>query len=149
MVAAYSTATVTRAPDAPTVGPPKPGMTVATLARMAARRTKIMATIGPASDRPGVLRDLVDAGMDAARVGLAHGDVADSIARIDRIRSAATAAKRHIAILVDLPGPKVRAAAFPEDGTPVEPGAVVRLMPSSGAGDHSDQDRFAVDYAPL
>jgi len=61
-----------------------------------------MATIGPASDDPAVLRGLIDAGMDAARVGLAHGDVSDSIARIRRIRAAAAAANRHIAVLVDL-----------------------------------------------
>ena len=108
-----------------------------------------MATIGPASDEPGVLRELIEAGMDAARVGLAHGDIADSIARIGRIRAAATAMRRHVTILVDLPGPKVRAAAFPEDGAVVRAGAVVHLQPAHGDDDHSDASHFVVDYPAL
>src|SRR4051794_38354882 len=116
---------------------------------MSARRTKIMATIGPASDDPAVLRELIEAGMDAARVGLAHGDIADSIARIGRIRAAATAVGRHVTILVDLPGPKVRAAAFPEDGALVRAGAVVHLQPATGGDDRSDASHFVVDYPAL
>src|SRR4051794_40694504 len=116
---------------------------------MSARRTKIMATIGPASDDPAVLRGLIEAGMDAARVGLAHGDIADSIARIGRIRAAATALGRHITILVDLPGPKVRAAAFPEEGAIVRAGSVVHLQPATTDDDHSDASHFVVDYPAL
>ncbi|HET9441673.1 MAG TPA: pyruvate kinase, partial [Acidimicrobiales bacterium] len=110
------------------------------------RRTKIMATIGPASDSPDLLRHLIDAGMDAARVSLAHGDVLDQVKVIGRIREAAAAAGRHVGVLVDLPGPKIRTAPFPVGGTPVEPGASVALAPLDGVAGRSDSTRIAVDY---
>src|SRR3954468_655832 len=121
--------------------------TLATLLRVAARRTKIMATIGPASDDPAILRGLIDAGMDAARVGLAHGDISDSIARIRRIRVAAAAANRHIAVLVDLPGPKVRTSSFPEAGSFIESGSLVELAPiDEGGSDKSDDHHIGVEH---
>src|SRR3546814_6039810 len=84
---------------------------------MPTRRTKIVATIGPASDPPDVLRGLFEAGVDVARVGLAHGPVETTIDRIARIRTAAKDVGRPVGILADLPGPKVRAASFGEHGT--------------------------------
>src|SRR3546814_7063929 len=81
---------------------------------MPTRRTKIVATIGPASDPPDVLRGLFEAGVDVARVGLAHGPVETTIDRIARIRTAAKDVGRPVGILADLPGPKVRAASFGE-----------------------------------
>ncbi len=107
-----------------------------------------MATIGPASRSPEVLQELMAAGMDAARVSLAHGDVRDSVALIGRIRQAAAAAGRFVTVLVDLPGPKVRAAPFPEGGAPVEPGDTVELFPSDGNG-RSDRRRIGVEYPRL
>ncbi|MDQ3384427.1 MAG: pyruvate kinase, partial [Actinomycetota bacterium] len=74
-------------------------------------RTKIVATIGPASESPEVLESLMLAGMDVARIGLAHGTVAEHVERIGRIRAAAAVTGRTVAVLADLPGPKVRAGA--------------------------------------
>jgi pyruvate kinase len=109
-----------------------------------------MATIGPASDDPAVLRGLIDAGMDAARVGLAHGDVSDSIARIRRIRRAAATAGRHTAVLVDLPGPKVRTAPFPESGAFISSGTQVELVPvDDGSRDKSDERHIGVEHPAL
>src|SRR3954453_20197732 len=109
-----------------------------------------MATIGPASDDPAVLRGLIDAGMDAARVGLAHGDISDSIARIRRIRAAAAAANRHTAVLVDLPGPKVRTSSFPEAGSFIESGSLVELAPiDEGGTDKSDDHHIGVEHPTL
>ena len=80
------------------------------------RATKIVATIGPASDPPNVLKGVLEAGADVARLGLAHGPLSTSIDRIARVRAAAKQIGRPVGILVDLPGPKVRSAPFSADG---------------------------------
>ena len=110
------------------------------------RRTKIVATIGPASDQPDVLARLVAAGMDMARLGLAHGPVEASIATMARIRAVAARAGRHIGVLADLPGPKVRAAAFPPGGVTLPEGTVVALVPG---GDASGAFAIGIDYPSL
>ncbi|MGQ0434689.1 MAG: pyruvate kinase [Microthrixaceae bacterium] len=110
------------------------------------RRTKIVATIGPASDPPDVLRGLLEAGVDVARLGLAHGPIEASIDRIHRVREAAKAVRRPVGILVDLPGPKVRSAPFDGDGVRLEVGSVVRLT-EAVEGDHSSAEVVAVALA--
>ncbi|MET0826961.1 MAG: pyruvate kinase, partial [Acidimicrobiales bacterium] len=91
------------------------------------RRTKIIATIGPASDSEATLVALVEAGMDVARIGLAHGDLDHHLECYDRIRKASVEADRPVGILVDLPGPKVRAGSFPESGVELVEGERLRL----------------------
>src|SRR5262249_31741892 len=71
-------------------------------------KTKIVATIGPASDTPDMLERLIRAGLNVARVNFSHGELADHAERINRIRSASEAACRRVAIMADLPGPKIR-----------------------------------------
>jgi pyruvate kinase len=110
------------------------------------RRTKIVATIGPASDPPDVLRGLFEAGADVARLGLAHGPVEASVERIARVREAAAVVGRPIGVLVDLPGPKVRSAPFGADGVRLETGSRLRLT-EAVAGDHSSAEVVAVDLA--
>ena len=78
------------------------------------RRTKILATLGPATDRPGVLDSMIEAGMDGARVNCSHGTAEDWHGRVRSVRAAARAAGRHVAVLVDLQGPKIRLAASVE-----------------------------------
>jgi pyruvate kinase len=102
------------------------------------RRTKIVATIGPASDDPATLRAMIDAGVDVARVGLAHGPVEDSIARVERIRAAAKDAGKPVGVLADLPGPKVRAGAFPDGGVFLAEGDVVNLRQGRGRSTATD-----------
>jgi pyruvate kinase len=72
------------------------------------RSTKIVATIGPASSEPGVLEAMIVAGMDVARLNFAHGTPAQHAETADQIRAAAERAEREVAILGDLPGPKLR-----------------------------------------
>jgi pyruvate kinase len=79
-----------------------------------ARRTKIVATLGPASDSPERLRALVDAGMDAARLNLSHGTHADHAERARRVRDVETEAGRPVALIADLQGPKLRVGALKE-----------------------------------
>jgi pyruvate kinase len=113
-----------------------------------ARRTKIVATIGPASDAPETMRALMAAGMDMARVSLAHDSLEESLARIDRIRAAADAEGRLVGVLADLPGPKIRVAEFPDGGVHIAEGTHIELRPSAD-GERSTDTRIAVDYEPL
>src|SRR5215467_4367143 len=71
-------------------------------------KTKIVATIGPASETPDMLKRLIRAGLNVTRLNFSHGDLAGHAERINRIRSAAEAAGRRVAIMADLPGPKIR-----------------------------------------
>lgn len=101
------------------------------------RRTKIVATIGPASDSIEMLRDLIVAGVQIVRLNLSHGAIEDHLARLTRVRQAASDVDRHVAVLADLPGPKIRAGAFPEGGVPLAAGTTVRLRPGTGPSDSS------------
>lgn len=117
-----------------------------------ARRTKIVATIGPASDSPEHLEALLLAGVDVCRIGLAHGEVGVQIDRISRIRAAAKAVDRCVAVLCDLPGPKVRAAPFPEGGVVLVEGDSVELgqggLLSTAARIGVEYDNLLDDLAP-
>ena len=76
------------------------------------RRTKIVATIGPASWSPEILRELFRAGLNVARITLAHGTLDQQRALIATIREEADRMHASVGILVDLPGPKVRTTAL-------------------------------------
>ncbi|HEY4559152.1 MAG TPA: pyruvate kinase [Lysobacter sp.] len=79
------------------------------------RRTKILATLGPATDAPGVLDSLLKAGVDCVRLNFSHGDPSAQVARAEALREAARRAGREVAILADLPGPKIRIEKFEND----------------------------------
>jgi pyruvate kinase len=110
------------------------------------RRTKIVATIGPASEDEATLRALMTAGMDVARLGLAHGSIADAVERYHRIKRVAREEHRHVGVLVDLPGPKVRLASFGDHPVELAEGGVVRLTVGT---DRSDATVLEVDYEAL
>jgi len=110
------------------------------------RRTKIVATIGPASQDETTLREMIRAGMDVARVGLAHGTIDDGLERYHRIRKVAAEENRRIGILVDLPGPKVRAGSFGSDGIELPTGTTVDLIVGT---DKSTKEVIEVDYESL
>src|SRR3954466_8835553 len=80
------------------------------------RRTKIVATIGPASSDHDVLARMVEAGMDVARLNFSHGTAENHAEMAQRVRTAAGSAGRPVAIMQDLPGPKLRIGAL-RDGT--------------------------------
>src|SRR5437764_15293167 len=79
------------------------------------RRTKIVATIGPSSREPETLVRMVEAGLDVARLNFAHGNRDVHAENAERIRAAAGRAGRQVAILQDLPGPKLRIGALEDD----------------------------------
>src|SRR4051794_41960135 len=72
------------------------------------RSTKIVATVGPASREPAVLERMIDQGMDVARLNFAHGEPDEHAETVERIRAAAERVGREVAVLQDVPGPKLR-----------------------------------------
>ena len=79
------------------------------------RRTKILATLGPATDAPGVLEALLRAGVDVVRLNFSHGIAADHARRASEVRSIAADLHREVGVLADFQGPKIRVERF-EDG---------------------------------
>src|ERR1700676_1818094 len=86
------------------------------------RRTKIVATIGPASREPETLLRMVEAGMDVARLNYSHGTLDEHRQTVRGVRDAAGRAGRPVAILLDLPGPKLRIGPLREDIVELKPG---------------------------
>jgi pyruvate kinase len=95
--------------------------------RAAWKHTKIVCTLGPASDRAEVLAGLVEAGMDVARVNLSHGNFEEHGQRVRAVREAAHAAARPVAVLADLPGPKWRLGAIVGGARELRDGERVRF----------------------
>ena len=112
------------------------------------RRTKIVATIGPASDSRAVMGALVDAGMDAARLSLSHASLEETLAKIAVLRDVADDRGRHVGILADLPGPKIRAAEVVGDGVLLAEGEPIEVV-AAVPGDTSSAERIAVEDAPV
>ncbi len=110
------------------------------------RRTKIVATIGPASEDETTLTEMVRSGMDVARLGLAHGTLDEAIERFRRIRKVSKAERRAVGIMVDLPGPKVRAASFGDDFVEFRSGTTVALTVGNTSSTNSV---IEVDYEGL
>ena len=84
------------------------------------RRTKIVATLGPASVAPAMLGELVAAGVDVFRLNMSHGEHAGHAAAYAAVRAAARSAGRHVAVLADLCGPKIRCGRFAGGGIDLE-----------------------------
>ena len=112
------------------------------------RRTKIVATVGPASESPEVLRSMVIAGMDMARLSLAHGSLEETLERVERVRAVGESLGTHLGVLADLPGPKVRAAPFPDGGVLLAEDTSIALVPAE-PDDRSTATRIPVDHATL
>ena len=110
------------------------------------RRGKIVCTLGPATGTDDMVRALVDAGMDVARLNFSHGDHADHEASYQRVRRASEATGRAVGILADLQGPKIRLGRF-ADGTAIwENGDTVRITVEECEGGH---DRVSTTYKQL
>ena len=102
-----------------------------------------MATIGPSSSDPSTLVRLIAAGVDVVRLNLSHGDIGEHLSRLGAVRAAAAEVGRAVAVLADLPGPKIRAGRFPEGGVELPAGSYVRIV----TGDQmSDAGTIAIDH---
>lgn len=97
------------------------------------RRTKILATLGPATDAPGVLDALLAAGVDVVRLNFSHGDPSAQVARAQAVREAAARAGREVGILADLPGPKIRIEKFDGQRVQLAAGDAFDLVASADA----------------
>src|SRR3954471_3431570 len=112
------------------------------------RRTKIVATIGPASRDPEVLVRMVEAGMDVARLNFSHGSLDEHQENLQRVRSAAGRAGRPVAILQDLPGPKLRLGRLRGDTVELKPGDQITF--SCGVdGLEGDERHMSINWAGL
>ena len=99
------------------------------------QKTKIVATIGPACDAQPVLEQMIRAGMSVARLNFSHGTFDEHAARIERLRAAAKAVGREIALMADLPGPKMRIGQLAVEPIQVAPGGVFTLTTREIVGD--------------
>src|SRR5438067_4458892 len=91
---------------------------------------------------------MIRAGMNMARLSLSHGAIDETLARITRVREAAHAESQIVGVLADLPGPKIRAAEFPDGGVHLAEGTTVELVPAA-SGDVSTERRIAVELPSL
>lgn len=108
-------------------------------------RTKIVATIGPATDSPEMMRKMLLAGMNVARLNFSHGNYADHAARIQRLRDAATELDLPLMLLQDLQGPKIRVGELPPGGLMLDEGTTLTLVPIA---DYTGQpNTVGLDYA--
>ncbi len=109
-------------------------------------KTKIVATVGPASESPEMLVQLIRAGLDVARLNFSHGDFAGHAERIARIREAATIADRRVTIMADLPGPKMRLGTIEPGPIELEAGDTFTLTIEEVVG---DRDRVSMSFERL
>lgn len=103
----------------PALTPGKGGDTAGVLTRRARKMTKVVATLGPASETPDVVRNLLHAGMNVTRLNMSHGDHADHLKRLTLVRTLSKELERPVAVLADLQGPKIRTGRL-KGGIPVE-----------------------------
>lgn len=112
------------------------------------RRTKIVATLGPATDEPGVLEQLVLAGMNVVRLNFSHGQSGDHCRRAQQVREIALKNGLFVAVLGDLQGPKIRIARFATGAIELHAGDGFILDAALGS-DEGDQSRVGIDYKVL
>ena len=112
------------------------------------RRTKILATLGPATDPPGVLEALFKAGVNVVRLNFSHGDPSGQARRAAEVRAAAQRAGTEIGILADLPGPKIRIERFAEGKVSLKAGDRFDLVASTDAPP-GDARQIGVSYLGL
>ncbi|GAA3976478.1 pyruvate kinase [Thermobifida alba] len=110
------------------------------------RRAKIVATLGPATSSPEILRKLVDAGLDVARLNLSHGTHDDHRANYANVRAAAEASGRSVGILADLQGPKIRLGTFADGPVTLNPGDEFTITVDDVPG---DRHRVSTTYKGL
>jgi len=109
-------------------------------------KTKLICTIGPASDSPGILQEMLLAGMNVARLNFSHGDFETHARVIQRLREAAEKVGRRVAIMADLPGPKIRIGELGSEPVELIAGDEVVLTIDDIVG---DAKRFSVNFERL
>ncbi len=112
------------------------------------RQTKIVATLGPASDGPRMLEGLIRSGLDVARINFSHGSADQHLATGQLVRRQAERCGRQVALLCDLQGPKIRVAKFRRGQVDLQQGAEFCLDAERPAGD-GDETGVGITYKEL
>lgn len=100
-----------------------------------ARKTKIIATLGPASASAETITAMVGAGLDVARLNFSHGDYDTHRRAVELVRAASAQHGRAVAVLQDIQGPRIRVGTFPGGSVELTAGTAVALLPGHGVGD--------------
>ncbi len=112
------------------------------------RRTKIIATLGPATDKPGMLEKILAAGVDLVRLNFSHGAAADHQRRVHAVRDIANTLGREIGVIADLQGPKIRIAKFAAQKITLTTGAPFTLD-SAYSKTEGTETIVGIDYTDL
>ncbi|NHB87275.1 pyruvate kinase [Photorhabdus tasmaniensis] len=112
------------------------------------RRTKIVTTLGPATDRDNNLEKIITAGANVVRLNFSHGTAEDHIQRANKVREIAARLGCHVAILGDLQGPKIRVSTFKEGKIFLNIGDKFLLDANLGKGE-GDKEKVGIDYKGL
>ncbi|HMU67927.1 MAG TPA: pyruvate kinase, partial [Cellvibrionaceae bacterium] len=112
------------------------------------RRTKIVSTLGPASDEPGVLERLIVAGVNVVRLNFSHGSPEDHLQRCQLVRELAAKHNVYVAVLGDLQGPKIRISRFANGPIKLAVGDKF-VLDASLPKDAGDQHCVGIDYKEL
>ncbi len=110
------------------------------------RRTKIVATLGPATDKPGVLDGMIEAGVEVFRLNFSHGEVRDHTRRAEEVRARAKAHSRTVGLMADIQGPKLRIGRFKQGQVELQEGQQFILDTFTEEG---DEGRVGVTYERL
>jgi len=111
-----------------------------------ANKTKLVCTVGPASDSPAILQQMLLAGMNVVRLNFSHGDFSSHRTTIQKVRAASQATGKQVAIMADLPGPKMRIGQIAEEPIELKPGDSFILTTEEIVG---DAGRVSVSFALL
>ncbi|HET6656204.1 MAG TPA: pyruvate kinase [Gammaproteobacteria bacterium] len=112
------------------------------------RRTKILATLGPASDAPHVLDSMIRAGVDAVRLNFSHGTAEEHSQRVEAVRAASARIGKDVGIIADLQGPKIRTAKFAAGSVTLRDGAEF-VLDAELADDAGDEHHVGIAYKAL
>src|SRR5690606_28060708 len=110
------------------------------------RKTKIVCTIGPASESVEIIKQLIENGMDVARLNFSHGNYEEHKRRIENIRQAAKELNKPVAILLDTQGPEIRTKTFKGGEAQLNRGEIVYITMKGVEG---TAERFTVTYKGL
>lgn len=110
------------------------------------RKTKIVCTMGPACDDKEILKRMISAGMNVARINMSHGTYEEQQERFDRLKEAIRESGKNIAILLDTKGPEVRIGLFPDGSIELKDGQTFSLMKKEGFG---DENCVSISYPKL
>ncbi len=112
------------------------------------RRTKIVASLGPATDDPEVMKNILTQGVNVVRINFSHGDAQEHQRRVELVREVSAELGLTVAILGDLQGPKIRIERFKNDAVQLEEGALFTLSTTLGKTD-GDINQVGLTYAEL